>query len=464
MFPHACRKEDRGLVHEPPHTAPAVVEDPGCMGENATHLPPASRGAQAYHASCALDGSEQRYDDLFQYAPIPLLQVEAGSLTRWMTELKSRGVTSIRDYTRDNPGFLKFAMQNTVILHANREAIALFGGRRLKDLLGPVEPFWRNSEEAYLRHLENRFRFARSFREEATFTTLDGRILEGMLTVTSSPTSVQAGLTLNAFVDLTDKKRAERQLAQVQANFAHAARVSAMGQLTASIVHEIAQPLAAIAINGEAGLRWLRLSPEPGKVHEALGRVVSDARRAADIVTRLRTMAIRRETELKVLSLDDIIREALLFLEHEFNSAQINVEHCPSEQDALAAADRTQVQQVIVNLALNAKQALSSSPPGTRKIRVTTTADATWVRCRVEDSGPGIPEKHVPQLFDSFFTMREDGMGVGLAVCRSIIEAHKGHIELMRESTHGGAGFAFQLPVSPHGQAQAEAMSVSNSA
>ena len=222
-----------------------------------------------------------------------------------------------------------------------------------------------------------------------------------------------------------------------------------MGQLTASIVHEIAQPLAAIAINGEAGLRWLRRSPEPGKVQEALGRVVSDARRAADIVTRLRSMAIRRETELKVLSLDDIIREALLFLQHEFNSAQINVEHCPSEQDALAAVDRTQIQQVIVNLALNARQALSSSPPGTRKIRVTTTADATWVRCRVEDSGPGIPEQHVPQLFDTFFTMREDGMGIGLAVCRSVIEAHKGHIELMHESTLGGAAFVFQLPVSP---------------
>ena len=453
MFPHACRKEDGGLVDEPrmaPDIVPPAVEESlGYWGEDAADFQPASRGAQAGQAFCDLDGSDQRYDDLFQYAPIPLLQVEAGRLTHRMTELKSRGVTSIRDYTRDNPGFLKFAMQNTVILHANREAITLFGGRRLKDLLGPVEPFWRNSEEAYLRHLENRFRFARSFREEATFITLDGRILEGMLTVTSSPASVQAGLTLNAFVDLTEKKRAERQLAQVQSNFAHAARVSAMGQLTASIVHEIAQPLAAIAITGEAGLRWLRRSPEPGKVQEALGRVVSDARRAADIVTRLRSMAIRRETELKVLSLDDIIREALLFLQHEFNSAQINVEHCPSEQDALAAVDRTQIQQVIVNLALNARQALSSSPPGTRKIRVTTTADATWVRCRVEDSGPGIPEQHVPQLFDTFFTMREDGMGIGLAVCRSIIEAHKGHIELMRESTLGGAGFAFQLPVSP---------------
>ncbi|MHA7777951.1 PAS domain-containing sensor histidine kinase [Roseibium sp. M-1] len=394
-----------------------------------------------------LEKSEQRYRDLFHYTPIPVLQISEEILARRMLELKKQGVVNLGNYIDEHPEFLEFALESTVIVRANAAAVSLLGASSSEELKGPVTAFWRNSQEAFIRKLENRFHGMEVFEELVTITTLDGRILEGMLTVASPPTLAEVGLTLNSFVDLTEKRQAERNLVRFETDFAHAARVSVMGELVASIAHEITQPLAAIEINGQTGLRRLN-SPavDLEKVKGSISRVVADAHRAVDIVSRLRAMAQRRETKQELLSLDEVIREALIFLRHELQSNKITVEHRPSVGEAFVTADRTQLQQVVVNLALNAAQAMSLCAARARKILVYTMAEEKSVRCIVEDSGPGIPQQHIGKLFDSFFTTREGGMGLGLPVCRSIIEAHRGMIKVDSESTLGGARFIFALP------------------
>jgi C4-dicarboxylate-specific signal transduction histidine kinase len=255
------------------------------------------------------------------------------------------------------------------------------------------------------------------------------------------------GLTLNSFVDLTEKRQAERNLVRFETDFAHAARVSVMGELVASIAHEITQPLAAIEINGQTSLRRLtNAAVDLEKVKGSVSRVVADAHRAVDIVSRLRAMALRRETKQELLSLDEVIQEALIFLRHELQSNEITVEHRPSASNPLVAVDRTQLQQVIVNLTLNAAQAMSLHTGRGRKILICTTVEETSVRCTLEDAGPGIPQQHIGKLFESFFTTRDRGMGLGLRVCRSIIEAHRGTIWAVNESALGGAQFIFVLP------------------
>jgi C4-dicarboxylate-specific signal transduction histidine kinase len=238
-------------------------------------------------------------------------------------------------------------------------------------------------------------------------------------------------------------------LERSQIEFAHAARISILGELTASIAHELNQALGSIAVNCEASLRWLdRPKPNLDEVHESTKRTLADVRRAAEIIDRVRGMAIRRAPKHVLVPLHDVIRDALKFLRHEGKWRGITVSHVFSAPSSNVLADRTLLHQLIVNLAVNAMQAMAHVGAGERRITVRTISpDETALRCSVEDSGPGITPDHLSRLFESFFTTKQGGMGMGLSVCRSIIEAHGGWIEADNASVHGGARFSFTLPV-----------------
>jgi signal transduction histidine kinase len=234
---------------------------------------------------------------------------------------------------------------------------------------------------------------------------------------------------------------------RAHADLAHAARVSMLGELTVSIAHEVNQPLGAIATNGEAGLRWLaRSEPDLDEVRELTGNIVADARRAAQIISRIRSMASRRTPEKALLCLHDVIEEALLFMRHEIQMRRVT-----ATLDLAAAlppliGDRTQLQQVIVNLTINAMQAMIHSEDGARTIVIGTSAPAAdRLCCSVEDRGPGIAPNQFGRLFESFFSTKHSGMGMGLPICRSIIQAHGGVIEASN-LPQGGARFSFILP------------------
>jgi len=243
------------------------------------------------------------------------------------------------------------------------------------------------------------------------------------------------------------RRLSERVLGKARSELMHMARVTSLGVLTASIAHEVNQPLGAIVTNGETGLRWLaRPDLDVEKVRELLKRVVADARRASDIVDRIRAMAAGRAPRHARLSLDEIVEESMVFLHHEFQSRGISVSLELAPQLPQIVGDRTQLQQVIVNLAINALQAMAPSKGRSLLIR-SLRSDSGTVCCKVEDSGPGIAPTDLPHLFDSFFTTKDAGMGMGLPISRSIIEAHGGHIRADNDSTLGGARFSFALPV-----------------
>jgi len=308
---------------------------------------------------------------------------------------------------------------------------------------------WRESTDTLRRALETRWRGDESFQETTKLVTRDGRVIDVLYTVARTRMIEGLPISLVSMIDLTERVRAQEQLRRMQADFAHAARISMLGELTASIAHEVNQPLAAIAASGEAGLRWLaRPTPDVGEARELTTRIVADARRASEIVARIRGMATRRVPEQMLLSLDDVIREALLFLRHEVESRGVAVSHFPALGPQKVLADRTQLQQVLVNLAVNAMQAMVQAASTNRNIIIRTAVpDPASVRCSVEDSGPGVEPQHVTRLFDSFFTTKDSGMGMGLRICRSVIEAHGGRIAADNESELGGARIFFTLPI-----------------
>lgn len=404
--------------------------------------------SERVHAFNELEQSEQRFRDLFQHLPVPVLQVNSSGLLDHFEELKSQGVEDLKAHILENPEFLWTAMESTVIEQANDAALKVLGAPNPGDMRGPITPLWRNHPEVYARLLQNRYFDFSAYEEEVTLTTFDGRTREGTLTVTFPPALAKLGVTINAFVDTTEKKNAERRLRHIEAEYAHAARISMLGELTASIAHEVNQPLAAITTYGEAGLRWLnRPNPELSEVRDIVTRIVVDAQRAAGVIARVRNMASHRKQDEEVVSLDELVAEAVSFLGHEFRLHNIKVTHIPPAGATLVNVDRIQLQQVIVNLAVNAVQAISTSASMRREVLVKTTEEGALVRCLVEDSGPGIPTESVDRIFQSFVTTKDGGMGMGLPISRSIIEAHEGRLIADNDSSLGGARFSFVLPM-----------------
>lgn len=401
-------------------------------------------------AFVALEKSEQRFRHLFHHTPVALWQLDGRPYAGIFQQLRADGVEDLGAYIDNHPDFLPNALNALVIQEVNDHAIQLFGARDRKDLTDyPTHWMWREGFDTLRRSMESRWRGEESFQETTKLTTFDGRVIDVLYTVARPPMIERFPISLVSMIDITERVRAQEELRRMQADFAHAARVSMLGELTASIAHEINQPLAAIASTSQASLRWLaQPAPNMDKVRKLTSDVASDVERAAQIISRIRTMATGRVPEQALLSLDDVIREALLFLRHEVESRRVVVSHFPASDQKEVLGDRTQLQQVIVNLAFNAVQAMAQADSSKRKISIHTVSDdPISLRCSVEDSGPGIAPRDLPRLFDSFFTTKDSGMGMGLRICRSVIEAHGGHIAADNESSQGGARFYFTLPV-----------------
>ncbi|MGE3650089.1 MAG: PAS domain S-box protein [Reyranellaceae bacterium] len=392
----------------------------------------------------ALLASEQRYHNLFRAMAVAFWEVDFTAVRALLQAWRKAGISDFRRHFSDNPDCIRDVMRATRIVDVNERAVVLFGRGIKEELLGSTEPLWpEESWPAYAEAIVSAIERKPSFSVETPLTRLDGTRFDAHFTVWYSAEDRSHGLA--GVIDITERVRAQAMLSQVQADFAHAARVSMLGELTASIAHEVNQPLAAIVTNGEAGLRWLaRPEPDVAEVRELTKRVVSDARRAADIIARVRSMAARRTPQHAALSIDDVVREAITFLRHEAQSRGVTITHHPLDSAPPVLADRTQLQQVIVNLAVNAMQAMSQSTE--RRLVLRTLRECNAVVCAVEDTGPGIPAADFSRLFESFFTTKEGGMGMGLPICRSIIEAHGGRITAAN-GVHGGARFTFSLPV-----------------
>ncbi len=395
----------------------------------------------------ALQDSEQRYRHLFHHIPIALVRLSARELTELFINLRAEGVTDLSAYLDQHPEFLRRAMDALVIEEVNEQAIKTLGAQNREQLLGPGTHFWQSRPETFRRSIESRFNGSPMFEEETKLFTLDGREIDVLFTAARLG-SMGERMSIVGIVDITERVRAQDMLQQVQAEFARAARISVLGELAASIAHEVNQPLAAIRTNSETGLRWLdRAEPNVAKARELVQRNVDDARRAADIIARIRTMAAGRRPQQMELSLHEVIQESIAFLRNELQSKGVSISLDLAPALPQVTGDRIQLQQVIVNLAINAVQAMAHSSTTRRTLLIRTQLSDAGVSCTVEDSGPGIGQPHLAHLFDSFFTTKDAGMGMGLPVSRSIIEAHGGQIRADNDSTLGGARFSFALPV-----------------
>jgi C4-dicarboxylate-specific signal transduction histidine kinase len=398
-------------------------------------------------AEDALRQSEQRYRHLFHHMPIALWQIDSRRLIDVFKEPQAAGVTDLGDYINAHPDFLDRAMGALIIAEVNEGAVRMFEARDANELSGPITRFLRNSRDMVRRAVESRYRGETAFEEDTKLLTVDGRTLNVHFSTASLDPTTGSGITIVGLVNISERVRAQENLQRLQAEFAHAQRVSMLGELTASIAHEISQPLSAIRTSAETTLRWLdRPEPNIGEVRALASTAIADAQRAADIIARIRKMARGQTNERGLLSLEEVIREALVFLNTEIKAQRTAVSLDLTPGLPQLFGDRTQLQQVVVNLTVNALQAMSATNRRALIIRAGMQMSGFLVGS-VEDSGPGLNAADIDRVFDSFFSSKESGMGMGLSISRAIVETHGGRIMADNNSELGGARFRFTLPV-----------------
>jgi signal transduction histidine kinase len=391
--------------------------------------------------------SEQRYRRLIHHLPGALLQVDARPMAAVFYQLRSEGVTDFSAHLEHHAELVDHARAIVRVTDANGGAARLFGAAGVEQLIGPVSYVFELAPDTARRVTIAHFEGRRSYVEVIKLKRFDGRILDVELSVTFPTPPGSLDITLLTFEDVTERLRTEAQLRQLQADFARAARIATLGELASSIAHEVNQPLAAIAMNAETSLRWLS-RPEPNleKVGQLTSRIAESARHASEIVQRIRGMTVQNLPKPVALDLNSVVEEALLFVAYETEARGISLRRSLAPDLPCVLGDRVQFQQVIVNFLVNSLQAMSQAGVADGRIEIVTTiTDDGSVGFAIHDTGPGIPEENVDRVFEGFFTTKPDGMGIGLAVCQSIVSAHGGTISASNHPD-GGAVFRFAIP------------------
>jgi len=249
--------------------------------------------------------------------------------------------------------------------------------------------------------------------------------------------------------DITRRRRAEQAASRAQQEIAHATRLLSMGELTASIAHEVNQPLAAIVSNGNACIRWFdREVPELAQARSSLDSIIRDANRASEIVRRIRTFANKETMPRSQLNVNEVIREVLSLTNDELRRAGVLLKIQLADLLPPVIADRIELQQVVLNLVINSIEAMRAVADRPRCLAITSAALAPAnIEVTVADSGNRVFPAHLPRLFEAFFTTKAQGLGLGLAISRRIIESHGGILGA-REQTGDGLTIAFTLPAS----------------
>jgi C4-dicarboxylate-specific signal transduction histidine kinase len=244
---------------------------------------------------------------------------------------------------------------------------------------------------------------------------------------------------------VTERKRAEEALREAQAELAHVTRVTTLGELTSSIAHEVNQPLAAVVNNASACLRWLA-AYNLEEARQCAALIIADGHRAGEIISRIRALVKKAPPQKDWVNINETILEVIALARSEVHRNRVSLQTQLSSDVPLILGDRIQLQQVILNLIINAIEAMSEISEGPRELQVVTRKDELQgVLVTVRDSGPGLDPDSLDHLFTAFYTTKPQGMGMGLAISRSIIEAHGGRLWAI-PNDGPGATFQFTLP------------------
>ncbi len=363
-------------------------------------------------------------------------------------ETLKRSEEQLRLMANSLPALISYVDQNQCFQFTNNAYNIMYGlspgeanGRSLKEVLG---------NRIYM-PIKDYIEQALSGKEVSYETQIpcdDGSVRQ--IEVSYVPHIDATGKVIGIFAlehDVTDRKKAELDAQRHRDELAHVARVATLDEIAASLAHELNQPLAAIMSNAQAAQRFLNMNnPDIDEVREVLTDIINDDRRASEIIRRLRVMVKKGEHQESLFNINDIIQEIMKLIHSDANQRRISISQNLSSDLPNIFGDRIQVQQVVLNLILNGFTAMHQVEEGDKKLTISTSKSSPdMITVSVKDSGIGMDEKIMEKMFDAFFTTRPEGLGMGLSISRSILEAHAGKI-WAEPNSDCGTTFHFSLP------------------
>jgi PAS domain S-box-containing protein len=399
-------------------------------------------------ADAALRESERRYRNIFQTTGVSIWEEDFSQVQAAIDDLKARGVRDFRQYLAQHPEFVEQAIAMVKVVDVNNATVKLFGARTKDELLASLHKvFTPETAEVFAGELIAFAEGRSSFESETVLQTLKGGKLAVLFTIAFPPEPAKMDSVLVSIMDITERKQTQEALQQARAELAHVTRVTTLGELTASIAHEVNQPIAAVVTNAGAGLRWLAAQPpDLEEARQTLHRIIKDGNRASEVIGRIRALVKKAPARKDRLDINETVLEVVALTRSEAERNRVSLQTRLAKDLPRIPGDRIQLQQVILNLIVNALEAMSGESAGPRGVLISSEKDGSKsVIVAVRDSGAGLGSVSLEQLFDAFYTTKPDGMGMGLAISRSIIEAHGGRL-WATPNVPQGAVFQFTLP------------------
>lgn len=393
----------------------------------------------------AMRASEAQFSAIFERAGISMWREDWSAVGEAIAALRLAGVTDIEGYFAARPSELRELCGRVLIKDVNAFTLEETGAPDKAAFVGPLDRLLPETDQTFVQWLVALGRGDRFFRSEAHIVRAAGQQSDVLFTAMLPRERAEFCDLLITSLDITAYKQAQARLAAAEGDLARAARSITVGAVSASIAHEVNTPLAAIAANAQASLRWLkRPEADLAEVTAALEDVVSEARRARDVVARTRSLFGTASLALAPVDLVEVAREATLLAERDLRANGATVLITADPDLPPVTGDLVQIEQVLVNLLVNAAQAMAGSS-GRRDVAITVRGDPGAVRVTVSDTGPGVPPEQRARIFEPFHSTKPGGMGMGLAICRSCIDAHGGDLWL-DDAPGGGAAFHVRLP------------------
>ncbi|ULJ75785.1 ATP-binding protein [Rhizobium gallicum] len=445
--------------HEVLFEAPVPFLDGSWHDAEIRYIPQIGKnGFEGFHILVVdIERQKHRFRSVFDGTALGFFEIDLLNLHSLLAELKASGVANLAEHAASDLRFTRQVLDVTRVVDLNEKAMEMFGvsragaiGRPLGDWCPDVGlTTWNNNLVAYLSG-------EASYEGETVMLREDGTPVDVLLNCAFPKRMEGQVIVVVGLVDITRRLENERALIKAQQELAHAARIATLGELTASIAHEVNQPLGAVVANGHAALRWLnRPVANVDEAQLAIRRMIEEATRASEIIAHIRKMAKNSKSERTIFEINSVIGEAVEITGAQLRSNGANLVLSLVSDPAQVSADRIQIQQVIINLLVNAAQAMSEIGARERSIFVKSVRLEDAVEIAVSDTGPGFGNENAEQLFNAFFTTKETGMGMGLSISKTIVEAHGGKISASPRDG-GGAVFTFTLPLTEDGETALE--------
>ncbi|MDS7595406.1 ATP-binding protein [Agrobacterium tumefaciens] len=399
-------------------------------------------------ANGALRESETRYRSIFEQSQVALWERDYSLVASFLQDIKRNGVDDFRSYALANPDMMAEAVSRIRTVAANEAARELLGLKSDEPLPVSLFPYVSTDSESMLEMLDCIFHGRSKFQGKCYITSRDGVEREVLLSLRFPDDPGSYHRVAVGMLDITQREKAQRALLDAQQELSNAARAATVVALAASYAHELNQPLGAIVVNAQTLIRWLdKDPPDLSSVRRSADRIVRDSQRASEIILNARNLIKQDERKLEPVSVSELVEETRTLMEHELQRDDVELTTEIADGLPLVSAVRIELQQVLINLISNAIQAIDGAESSKRSVHIALSREGeTALSLRVKDTGPGIEEAVMPKLFSPFFSTKSSGMGMGLSVCRSMMEAVGGSLTA-RNDDRGGALFEMTIPL-----------------